>query len=69
MRFDEARARFPVLERVACRAPGEPFALVARLYDAGVHAREIPRAGLVRASCGWWTSDADIERLVAEVAA
>ena len=30
-----------------------------------VHVREIPGTGLVRVSCGWWTSDGDLERLLA----
>lgn len=37
---------------------------VKRLYDAGVIVRDIPGAGLLRVSCGWWTSDADVERLL-----
>ena len=41
--------------------------LVARLVERGVHVREIPGTGLVRVSCGWWTSDEDLERLVAGV--
>ena len=36
-----------------------------RLYDAGVIVRDLPGAGWLRASCGWWNSDEDIERLVA----
>jgi L-cysteine/cystine lyase len=39
--------------------------LVARLFDAGVHVRELPGRGLVRVSCGWWTSDDDLDRLAA----
>jgi len=38
---------------------------VSRLDDAGVHVREVPGRGLVRVSCGWWTSDGDLDRLVA----
>jgi len=30
--------------------------------------REIPGRGIVRASCGWWTSDEDVERLAAGLA-
>ena len=44
---------------------GRPGAVVARLHEADVHVREIPGRGLVRVSCGWWTSDEDLERLVA----
>lgn len=42
----------------------EPEALVARLADADVIVRDLPGTGWVRASCGWWTSDEDLERLV-----
>jgi L-cysteine/cystine lyase len=38
---------------------------VKRLYEAGVIVRDIPGAGLLRVSCGWWTSDEDLDRLVA----
>lgn len=43
----------------------EPGALVARLAEAGVVVRDLPGTGWVRASCGWWTSDEDLDRLVA----
>jgi L-cysteine/cystine lyase len=43
----------------------DPPALVTRLAEADVVVRELPGTGLVRASCGWWTSDDDLERLVA----
>lgn len=49
---------------VAFRAE-DPAGVVARLAAAGVVVREIPGTGLVRVSCGWWTSDGDLERLVA----
>ncbi|HET8741550.1 MAG TPA: aminotransferase class V-fold PLP-dependent enzyme [Gaiella sp.] len=39
--------------------------LVARLSEQGVAVREIPGRGIVRVSCGWWTSDGDLDRLVA----
>jgi L-cysteine/cystine lyase len=52
---------------VAFRPGEEPAALVGRLHDAGVHVRELPGRGLVRASCGWWTSDEDVDRLVVAV--
>jgi selenocysteine lyase/cysteine desulfurase len=44
---------------------GEAPALVERLQEARVVVREIPGRGLLRASCGWWTSDEDLERLAA----
>jgi L-cysteine/cystine lyase len=54
---------------VAFRAPGEPAVLVESLAAQGVHVREIPGTGLVRISCGWWTSDGDLERLLAALPA
>ena len=44
---------------------GDPTETVARLFDAGVIVREIPGTGWVRASCGYWTNDEDLERLLA----
>ena len=46
----------------------DPTALVARLAELDVQVREIPATGLVRVSCAWWTSDEDLERLLAGVA-
>ncbi len=43
----------------------DPAAVVERLAEADVSVREIPGTGLVRASCGWWTSEDDLARLVA----
>jgi L-cysteine/cystine lyase len=54
---------------VAFRAAGDPAEVVARLYAAGVHVREIPTTRQIRISCGWWTSDGDVERLVAALTA
>jgi L-cysteine/cystine lyase len=42
----------------------EPDASVRRAFDAGVVVRDLPGTGWVRASCGWWTDDADLDRLV-----
>jgi L-cysteine/cystine lyase len=55
---------------VSFRPPAGESAEAAakRLEEAGVMVREVPGTGLVRASCGWWTSDADLERLVAVLA-
>jgi L-cysteine/cystine lyase len=51
---------------VSWQTDGEDTAVVvARLYEAGVVVRDLPGRGLVRASVGWWTSDDDLERLVA----
>jgi L-cysteine/cystine lyase len=43
---------------------GEAAAEAARLYDAGVIVRDLPGTGWLRASCGWWTSGEDIDRLL-----
>ena len=43
----------------------DPPALVATLFAAGIVVRDLPGTGLVRVSCGWWTNDDDLERLVA----
>ena len=48
---------------VAFRAE-DPPGLVARLAEEGVVVREIPKTGLVRVSCGWWTDETDLQRLV-----
>ena len=45
----------------------DPTGVVVRLAELDVQVREIPATGLVRASCAWWTSDEDLERLVAGV--
>jgi L-cysteine/cystine lyase len=42
----------------------EPEALVDRLDAQDVVVRALPGTGLVRASCGYWTSEEDIERLI-----
>ena len=49
---------------VAFRAE-DPPALVEQLFSAGVVVRDLPGTGLVRVSCGWWTNDEDLDRLVA----
>jgi L-cysteine/cystine lyase len=54
---------------VSFRPPGDPTELVAALQRRDVVVRELPGRNLVRASCGWWTSDDDLERLADGVAA
>ena len=44
-----------------------PETLVERLRTEAIHVREIPKTGLVRVSCGWWTNEDDLERLVTAV--
>lgn len=48
---------------VSFRPPGDPTELVAALGERGVIVRELPGRNLVRASCGWWTSEDDLKRL------
>jgi L-cysteine/cystine lyase len=43
---------------------GDPAAAAARLYDHGVIARDMPGTEWLRVSCGWWTSDGDLNRLL-----
>ena len=54
---------------VTFRPAGDPTELVASLNERGVIVRELPGRNMVRASCGWWTSDEDLERLVEGVVA
>jgi L-cysteine/cystine lyase len=49
---------------VSWRAEGDPTGTVKRLFERGVVVRDIPGRNLIRASCGWWTSEEDVERLV-----
>jgi selenocysteine lyase/cysteine desulfurase len=48
---------------VSFRPPGDPTELVAALAEREVVVRELPGRNLVRASCGWWTSEDDLRRL------
>lgn len=48
---------------VSCTAPGDPAAAVARCRERGVVIRSLPN-GWLRASCGWWTDETDLDRLV-----
>jgi selenocysteine lyase/cysteine desulfurase len=47
----------------------EPAAVVQRLAEQGVIVRDLPGRNLVRVSVGWWTSDDDLDRLAAGIAA
>jgi L-cysteine/cystine lyase len=46
-------------------ANGNPGEIAARLLEDGVVIRDMPGTGWLRVSCGWWTSDGDVERLLA----
>jgi L-cysteine/cystine lyase len=52
---------------VTWRAAGDPPKIAARAYERGVVIRDLPGTDLLRASCGYWTSEDDIDRLVAAV--
>ena len=43
---------------------GDAEETAARLYAAGVVVRNVPTTDWLRVSCGWWTSDDDVERLI-----
>lgn len=53
---------------VTFRPEGDAAGVVARLFEAGVIVRDLPRTGWVRVSCGYWTSDKHLERLLAALA-
>ena len=54
---------------VSFRPPADPTKLVSDLQEHGVIVRELPGRNLVRASCGWWTNEDDLQRLAAGVVA
>jgi L-cysteine/cystine lyase len=49
---------------VSFHPPGDPTELVATLAEEGVIVRELPGRNLVRVSCGWWTDEGDLQRLI-----
>jgi L-cysteine/cystine lyase len=54
---------------VAFRWPdGDPAEAARRAYERGVVIRDIPKTGLLRVSCGYWTSEGDLERLLEALA-
>jgi L-cysteine/cystine lyase len=50
---------------VSFRVEGDSAELARHLYDEGVIVRDVPGTGWIRVSCGWWTSDDDLDRLLA----
>ena len=50
---------------VSFRPQGDAAEMVAALGEQGVVVRDLPGLGWIRASCGFWTSPDDLERLVA----
>lgn len=63
--------RFPVVTApgqatlVVFRPDGDAAEAVARAYERGVVIRDLPGTAWARVSCGYWTSDEDLERLLA----
>jgi L-cysteine/cystine lyase len=49
---------------VTFRPETDPTELVDRLRERGVIVREIPGRNLIRVSCGYWTSEEDLDRLL-----
>jgi L-cysteine/cystine lyase len=54
---------------VTFRVEGDPAEAAARCFDRGVVLRDMPGTDTLRASCGYWTSDDDLDRLVEALAA
>lgn len=52
---------------ISFEAEGDPHDRAAQAYERGVVIRDLPGTGWLRASCGWWTSEEDLARLVAAV--
>jgi L-cysteine/cystine lyase len=49
---------------VTFRPKTDPTELVDALREQGVIVRELPGRNLIRVSCGYWTSEEDLERLL-----
>ena len=49
---------------VTFRPTSDPTKLVEKVRSEGVIVRELPGRNLIRVSCGYWTSDDDLERLL-----
>jgi L-cysteine/cystine lyase len=54
---------------VSFKPPGAAAETAAKLYERRVVVRDLPGTGWVRASCGWWTNEDDIDRLVTGLSA
>ena len=53
---------------VSWRWDGDTQAVALALGEQGVLIRDLPGTGLLRASCGYWTSEEDLTRLVESLA-
>jgi L-cysteine/cystine lyase len=49
---------------ISWRWPGDAAEAARALYEQGVVLRDVPGAGLLRASVGWWNDESDLERLL-----
>lgn len=49
---------------VSLQVEGDAAQEAARLREHGVVVRDVPGASWLRVSCGWWTSDHDVDRLL-----
>jgi L-cysteine/cystine lyase len=49
---------------VSFRPEADPVETVERLHARDVVVRELPGRNLIRVSCGYWTSESDLERLL-----
>jgi L-cysteine/cystine lyase len=50
---------------VSWRWKGDAMEVAKQLGEDGILIRDLPRTGLLRASCGYWTNEDDVTRLVA----
>jgi L-cysteine/cystine lyase len=53
---------------VSFAVEGDPAREAARLHEQGVVVRDMPGTRWLRVSCGWWTSEGDLERLLSALA-
>jgi L-cysteine/cystine lyase len=63
--------RFDVVTRprastlISFEAEGDAEEVAGELYEQGIVVRNIPTTNLIRVSCGYWTNEDDLERLLA----
>ena len=53
---------------VTFRPTSDPTKLVEKLRGEGVIVRELPGRNVIRVSCGYWTSNSDLDRLLTSLA-
>ena len=65
-RFEVATA--PGQANLVSFAPaGDPAETARSLFDLDIVVRDMPGTPWLRVSCSWWTSDEDLERLLASL--